>query len=156
MLNDELKRLVFGANSSEEYDLMHVSVKCNGNAELVFERIKECLMLILSVEEICEYHEEWRTENSYELLETWFKTNLLCDVKSDELCCQVGKVRYFSEERDWFWWAGHVKENDYIDVYLKIEGFPVSGFDNLRWLFLCCGATEVAQQGSVSSKKLAF
>ena len=154
MLNDELKRLVFDVTSPKELNLLHVSVECNGNAELVFERIKECLVLILSVEEICEYHDQWRIENSYELLETWFKTNLLCDVEDEQLCSQVGKVRYFHEERDWFWWRGHVRGNDYIDVYLQVVGWPISGFDDLRWILLCCGATEVEQQDAVSSNEL--
>jgi len=157
MIREELKRLLFEADEESATDLMQVEVICDGNAWQVLERATEALAVILSVENICNNKDEWQTDDSYKLLESWFESNVLPhinDEDDDDVSRDIDKVRWFGEGRDWFWWTARVLDDNRLFVYIMLDGFPVSGFDNLRWLLQCCGASQVEQGPAVGSSDI--
>lgn len=152
MIREELYRLleeVVKSDAPQVADIMQVEVTCDGNAWDVLDRATEALTIILSVQLICDREEEWMTENSYKLLESWFETNVLPHRKSDDESRDTRNVRCFHDGRDWFWWSSRVINDDLLRVYILLDGFPVSGFDLLRWLLECCGALQVEQGPAV-------
>ena len=148
MLRDELNRLLFKATenaAAPEMGLMQVEVSCDGNAGEVIARASEALCMILSVHLVCGDEEEWLTDSSYELLETWFENNVLVNLQDENVNRDTEEVRRFGDGRDWFWWSARVIDNNRLLVYILLTGFPVSGFDSLRWLLQCAGALRVEQ-----------
>lgn len=154
MAHDELKRLLFGSDKSSDTTLMRVEVSCNNNASRVLEQAIEALAVILSVNSVCEDKEDWLTTESYEMLESWFTNNVLPDNNDDRLLDGIQNVRWFGEDRDWFWWSAQVADENNLYVYILVVGFPISGFDRLRWLLKCCGASVVEQGEAVKSSDL--
>ncbi|OAN61349.1 hypothetical protein A8B79_07775 [Balneola sp. EhC07] len=154
MAHDELKRLLFGSDKSSDTTLMRVEVGCNNNASKVLEKAIEALTVILSVNSVCEGKEDWLTTESYEMLESWFTNNVLPDNNDDRLLDGIQNVRWFGEGRDWFWWSAQVADENTLYVYILVVGFPISGFDSLRWLLKCCGASVVEQGEAVKSSDL--
>lgn len=154
MVHDELKRLLFGSDKSSDTTLMRVEASCNNNASRVLEQAIEALAVILSVNSVCEDKEDWLTTESYEMLETWFTNNVLPDNNDDRLLDGIQNVRWFGEDRDWFWWSAQVANENNLHVYILVAGFPISGFDSLRWLLKCCGASVVEQGEAVKSSDL--
>jgi hypothetical protein len=145
MIRNELQRLIFEPKDNSDCNLMQVDVKCDGNAQHVLERVTEALVMLLSIENICEDYDAWDTDNSYKFLAKWFEHNMFTHIIAPDVSRATDRVRYFSEDRDWFWWAGRVADAETLHVYILLEGFPVSGFDDLRWLLLCSGAMQVEQ-----------
>ena len=154
MVRDELKRLLFEVDKNSDVNLMQVEVSCDNNASQVLERVIEALALILSVSSICGNKDEWLTEESYELLESWFSNNVLSHNDDDELNAGIQNVRWFGEGRDWFWWSAKVANENSLLVYILVTGFPISGFDSLRWLLKCCSASQVEQGSAVNSSDI--
>lgn len=154
MVRDELKRLLFEVDESNDVNLMQVEVSCDSNAPQVLERAVEALAMILSVNSICGNKDEWLTAESYELLESWFSNNVLSQNNTDELNDGIRNVRWFGEGRDWFWWSAKVENENSLFVYILVTGFPISGFDSLRWLLRSCGASQVEQGAAVKSSDL--
>lgn len=154
MARDELKRLLLGSDKSSDTTLMRVEVSCKNNASQVLEQAIEALAVILSVNTVCEDKEEWLTTESYEMLEAWFTNNVLPDNNDYRLLDGIENVRWFGEDRDWFWWSAQIVDENNLYVYILVAGFPISGFDSLRWLLECCGASEVEQGEAVKSSDL--
>ncbi len=154
MARNELKRLLFGSDKSSDTTLMRVEVSCNNNASQVLEQAMEALAVILSVNSVCKDKEEWLTSESYEMLEAWFINNMLPHNNDDRLLDGIQNVRWFGEDRDWFWWSAQIADENNLYVYILVAGFPISGFDSLRWLLECCGASEVEQGEAVKSSDL--
>ena len=148
MIQAELRRVILGPKEPLERSVMQVNICCDGKAEKVLDKIKEALVMILSTESLCEDEHSFVQDSTYELMESWLDYYILQHI--DEECLKEGKkrIRYFGEDRDWFWWSSRVVDENNICVYLLLEGFPVSGFDDFKWLLKCCGALEV-EQGDV-------
>lgn len=154
MARDELKRLLLGSDKSSDTTLMRVEVSCKNNASQVLEQAIEALAVILSVNAVCEDKEEWLTIESYEMLEAWFTNNVLPDNNDYRLLDGIENIRWFGEDRDWFWWSAQIVDENNLYVYILVAGFPISGFDSLRWLLECCGASKVEQGEAVKSSDL--
>jgi hypothetical protein len=154
MIREELQRLLFKPKKDEECNLMQIEVQCDGNAHKVLERAKEALVMILSVESLCEDYDSWETDASYKFLAEWFESNMFIHINAPDVSRDTDKVGYFSEERDWFWWDGRVVDDNILHVYILLEGFPVSGFDDLRWLLQCSGASSVEQGEQVQASDI--
>jgi len=160
----EQRRIIFGCTPHlEPTALMQVGVVCDGDAYEVLRKAKNCLNVILTTHEICPslaYIDVNQTDEddnqghgnlTYQLLKTWFykKVGPLRDENLNE-----DKLTWFDPGRDWQYWDAKVMSTDQLDIYIKVTGIPISGFDALRWLLLCCGATEVEQGKHVLSTKL--
>jgi hypothetical protein len=144
---EEFRRIVSGSPASLPPNVMGVNVACTGNAEEVLVRFRETLALILSVEVACQNDEEPLVDGAYQLLEEWFEADVMPYCVGDYAKSSTEKVRHFGEERDWFWWNGNTVNENLIVMTILVEGFPISGFDDLRWLLHCCGASSVEQAG---------
>jgi len=154
MIRDELKRLLFEKDKNNDVNLMQVEVSCDNNASKVLELAIEGLAVILSVNSICGNKDEWLTAESYELLEAWLERNVLPRNIEATLSNDIRNVRWFGEGRDWFWWSAQVKNENTLFVYILVTGFPISGFDSLRWLLRSCGASQVEQGSTIKSSEL--
>ena len=152
MIREEFNRLLFEADESDGYagmELMEVEVGCDGDAWDVYLRTKEALAVILSQEllnEVIEHEwDDYGSDEQDEKLGPWFRKNVMIHAKGECLSESTEYLEWFNDGRDWFWWNARVRNDDLLHVYIKLSGFPVSGFDALRWLLKCCGATSVEQ-----------
>lgn len=150
MIREELQRLLFGPDEDEEpigFEIMQIEASCPDNASTVSDRAREALTVILSTHLICDAKEdakEWETDPVFEFLEAWFYNSF--EKQSAENEDQPSdNVRWFNDARDWFWWDAKVFDNNRLVVYITVVGFPISGFDLLRWLLISCGASQVEQ-----------
>lgn len=152
MLRDELNRLLFQATEHDGHDhmeFMAVKVECEGNATEVLRRTSEALAMILSFQLVFDHtwsDEFIDTTECFEPLEQWFKKHAHTPIEDEYYFLNSENLTYFNEGRDWFWWSAEVKNKDMLIVYIKLQGFPVSGFDDLRRLLQTCGASY-AEQG---------
>jgi len=148
MIREELNRLIFRPNPDEisGQDVMEVHINCEGDAWQVLERVYEVLSIVLSSHLInCKYDED-EMEEHLQPLTTWFKDNVFQYIKDEEdTYPSTGYLTGFHPYRDWFWWDARGVDANNFKVYLLLDGFPVSGFDSLRWLIECCGAVSVDQ-----------
>lgn len=149
---NEFRRVLFGPWQWENpagFAVMRAQVLCSGSPRLLLERARGTLAVILAAQEIVQASD---TFLSMDDLSGWFCTAVSPDTDCDRATYYLD---WFNSGRDWRWRGARVVEPERIDVYLDILGFPVSGFDCLRWLFKRCGALEVDQGPSVDPAEVA-
>jgi len=148
MIREEINRLLFTPNPDDisGVDIMEVHVSCDADAWLVLERLYEVLTIVLSTHLLNSKCNEDEMELQLQPLETWFKENIIQYIKdTEDTSTSTDYLEGFHSYRDWFWWNARGVDENNFKVYILLDGFPVSGFDSLRWLIECCGAVSVEQ-----------
>ena len=154
ILQDELRRVVSGPEEGANdncAELMEVHVSCPGNALAVHRRIREVYTVLLSAQIVCEANpdaSDEALESFYKMYGGWYAAYAK-ESGTDPESFEIDDVKYFDEERDWFWWDARVLDKNNLIVYINVVGFPISGFELLRNLLINCGATDVVEGGDV-------
>ncbi|MDF1661885.1 MAG: hypothetical protein P1V97_08935 [Planctomycetota bacterium] len=154
-MRNERQRLILGPDPEEKpgaLGLMRVRLTCVYLSESVLARIRESLSMVFhSAELAAQSHgpsdaeafpqRPWR-EETLDRLERWYSAQFMADLDEGPGREYLGQL--FSE-RDWEWWSANIVDGQTIDIEIRVLGFPISGFDALRWHCQSCGASEVKQ-----------
>lgn len=123
---------------------MSVQVSCSESSLAVLKKVREALSVIYSVHLICHSKDFWETGDTFDFLGEWFCKNFELETLPDSEI-----LKGFNTMRDWSWWDVRILKPNQLTVYIKVSGFPISGFDCLRWLLQTCGASHVEQGPSL-------
>jgi hypothetical protein len=150
----EIKHLTLGAtpDNIQGINLISYRIICNEDAWNTLESVKQILIFIntagLGFDSIIPefppdpkniWTEALRTQIYDEILQ-WLPTKLKQKVASSEL---IYAVQCLTGTRDWLWWDADILTETEMMVQLEIYGWPVSGIDAFKWLFIQFGANQI-------------
>lgn len=154
-LNNERQRVIFGPEAGQAPSALGlmtvhlVGMRCPAQT---LKRLRDALSMLFHCKELlCQKLEgeqtHWVTESEREDIiresaRKWFASQRW---PCDKLIWQEEQFAQLLHERDWEWWSGRVIEDQFVALEILVFGFPISGFDALRWLGELCGAREVKQ-----------
>lgn len=154
-MNNERQRVLFGPEAGQRPGALglltvHLTgMRCPTETLL---RLREALSMLFHCKELFEQknggdQKQWVTESERKdiirgSVRNWFtRQRWPCD----KLDWQDDRFAQLLQERDWEWWSGRVVEGQFVALEILVFGFPISGFDALRWMSELCGAREVTQ-----------
>ena len=180
--DEELRHLIDGSNSADVLnnpDIMIFKISCTNNAQLVLQKCKEIMQLIL-------YHqtENWPSEEKwYKLLPKWFVDVCSPETTSEEDEEYLAKWRQLSpqeqmlleespwsvmewvswfepnddpyNQRYWFWWDAFIVDPDTLIIAVTIIDLSIP-YGSLFWLLKASGAIDIKETNEAVSVEWAL